>query len=759
MLISLIVPCYNEEEAMPLFYQEAARVAAQMEKSHGAEFEIIFVDDGSKDGTLRVARELHDADPRVRYVSFSRNFGKEAGIYAGLKAAKGDYVATLDADLQDPPALLPDMLDALLTGDYDCAATRRTTREGEPPVRSWFARMFYRIINKMSDTEIVDGARDFRLMSRRMVDAVLEMSEYNRFSKGIFSWVGFKTKWFAYQNVERVAGQTKWNFWSLFKYSIEGIVGFSTQPLVMAALAGVIFCLAAFVGIIFVVVRALIFGDPTAGWPSMVCIMLLCSGVQLFCLGIVGEYLAKTYLEVKHRPIYITRETEQDTAEMSAMQDMTKGGAAGHLLRYAVPLMLGNWFQLAYNAVDSIIAGRFIGKDALAAEGIAGPVMNLVILGITGVCLGAGVLMSEFFGAKDGESLRRELATTVLSGTAACTVVALLGALFTPTILQACAVPREIFAITAIYLRITFLGAPFTCFYNALAAGFKSVGDARTPLRFLMVSAILNAALDLIFIGGLGFGIVCSAMTTVIAEAFSAVLAGWWLWTKTPELCPRRGQWRVDRSLLGRTLQYGGVSALQQAVQPIGKVLIQGQVNALGVEVIAAFNAVTRIDDFACIPEQSIAQGITTYIAQNRGAGRQDRIRRGFAVGLGMEAAYWMLIGGVVTLFKTPLAAMFVTGEGADRVIALAVQYLGTMALFYLLPAMTNGFQGYYRGIGNMPMTLLGTLIQTSLRVVTTCILAPRMGMYGIAFACATGWCAMLMVEVPFYFWQKARNE
>ena len=211
-----------------------------------------------------------------------------------------------------PGVIRTDMLDALLTGDYDCAATRRTTREGEPPVRSWFARMFYRIINKMSDTEIVDGARDFRLMSRRMVDAVLEMSEYNRFSKGIFSWVGFKTKWFAYQNVERVAGQTKWNFWSLFKYSIEGIVGFSTQPLVMAALAGVIFCLAAFVGIIFVVVRALIFGDPTAGWPSMVCIILLCSGVQLFCTGIVGEYLAKTYLEVKHRPIYIVAETEED---------------------------------------------------------------------------------------------------------------------------------------------------------------------------------------------------------------------------------------------------------------------------------------------------------------------------------------------------------------------------------------------------------------------------------------------------------------
>ena len=301
MLISLVVPSYNEEEAMPLFYKEAARVAAGMEQSHGAEFEFIFVDDGSKDKTLQVARRLHDQDPRVRYVSFSRNFGKEAAIYAGLKAAQGDYVATLDADLQDPPALLPQMLDALLTGDYDCAATRRTTRQGEPPVRSWFARKFYRIINRLSDTEIVDGARDYRLMSRKMVDAVLAMAEYNRF-----------TKWFDYENVERVAGKTKWNFWGLFKYSIEGIVGFSTAPLVMAAGAGVVFCLAAFVGILFVVVRAMIFGDPTSGWPSMVCIMLLCSGVQLFCLGIVGEYLAKTYLEVKHRPIYIEKETEAD---------------------------------------------------------------------------------------------------------------------------------------------------------------------------------------------------------------------------------------------------------------------------------------------------------------------------------------------------------------------------------------------------------------------------------------------------------------
>ena len=315
MLISLVVPCYNEEESMPLFYQEAVRVAAQLKERRGAEIEIIFVDDGSKDGTLQAARALHRQDPRVRYVSFSRNFGKEAGIYAGLKAARGDFVATMDADLQDPPALLPEMLDCLLTGAYDCAATRRTTRAGEPPVRSWFARKFYQIINKLSDTEIVDGARDFRLMTRQMTDAVLEMGEYNRFSKGIFSWVGFRTKWYEYENVERVAGQTKWNFWSLFKYSIEGIVGFSTTPLLIAAGAGVLFCIAAFVGVVFVAVRALLFGDPVAGWPSLVCIMLLCSGVQLFCIGIIGEYLAKTYLEVKRRPIYLVAETEQTGRE------------------------------------------------------------------------------------------------------------------------------------------------------------------------------------------------------------------------------------------------------------------------------------------------------------------------------------------------------------------------------------------------------------------------------------------------------------
>lgn len=315
MLLSIVVPCYNEQEALPYFYKEICRVAEQMKASHGADFEFIFVDDGSKDKTLSIARELHKQDERVRYISFSRNFGKEAGILAGLEASKGDYVAMMDADLQDPPALLPQMLDALLKEDYDCAATRRTNRKGEPPIRSFFARMFYKIINRLSDADIVDGARDYRLMRRRMVDAILALPEYNRFSKGIFGWVGFKTKWLEYVNVERVAGETKWSFWKLFLYSLEGIVAFTTAPLALASLIGIIFCVLAFVMILFIIVRTLLFGDPTSGWPSLVCIIFLCSGVQLFCMGVLGQYLAKTYMEVKHRPVYIVRETEQDEAE------------------------------------------------------------------------------------------------------------------------------------------------------------------------------------------------------------------------------------------------------------------------------------------------------------------------------------------------------------------------------------------------------------------------------------------------------------
>ena len=307
-LISLIVPCYNEEQSLPYFHKE---VSAVMDRMNYLDFEIIFVNDGSRDGTLALLRQMAAQDKRIKYLSFSRNFGKEAAMYAGLQHASGDYAAVMDADLQDPPALLEEMYRAVTQEGYDSAATRRVTRKGEPPIRSFFARMFYKLINKMAEVEIVDGARDFRLMNRKFLDALLSLKEYNRFSKGLFGWVGFKTKWIEFENVQRVAGETKWSFWKLFRYSIDGIVGFSTAPLALAAFVGVFFCLAAFLGILFVVVRALLFGDPTNGWPSLVCIVLLCSGVQLFCTGIVGVYLSKTYLETKRRPICILKETEE----------------------------------------------------------------------------------------------------------------------------------------------------------------------------------------------------------------------------------------------------------------------------------------------------------------------------------------------------------------------------------------------------------------------------------------------------------------
>ena len=306
--ISLVVPCYNEQEVIKLFYAEIQKIKKEFKN---VEFEIIFVNDGSKDKTLELMRELSE-NKDVRYVSFSRNFGKEAAMYAGLEASTGDYVAIMDADLQDPPALLKEMYEILESGEYDSVATRRVTRKGEPVIRSFFARLYYKIINKISKTEIVDGARDFRLMTRQMVNSVLSLKEYNRFSKGIFSWVGYRTKWFEYENVERAAGETKWSFWKLFLYSLESIVAFSTVPLSIASVMGILFCFVAFIIIIFIIVRTLMYGDPTSGWPSMVCIMFFIGGVQLLCLGIMGQYLSKTYLEVKKRPIYIVQETEKD---------------------------------------------------------------------------------------------------------------------------------------------------------------------------------------------------------------------------------------------------------------------------------------------------------------------------------------------------------------------------------------------------------------------------------------------------------------
>lgn len=305
-LLSVIVPCYNEEENVAYFYQELMKNASFFQEKN-LDLEILYVDDGSKDKTVEEVRALHEKDERVHLISFSRNFGKEAGIYAGFQKSKGDYVVMMDADLQDPPSLLPEMFSYLEEG-YDSVATRRVTRKGEPPIRSFFARMFYKLMNKISKTEIVDGARDYRLMKRPVVDAILSMTEYNRFTKGIFGWVGFETKWIEFENVERLHGETKWNFWKLFLYSIEGITAFSTAPLAFAALMGVVFCFLAFILIIVIIVKTLVWGDPVGGWPSMICILSLVSGVQLFCLGIVGQYLSKTYMEVKKRPIYLVKE-------------------------------------------------------------------------------------------------------------------------------------------------------------------------------------------------------------------------------------------------------------------------------------------------------------------------------------------------------------------------------------------------------------------------------------------------------------------
>lgn len=307
--ITAIIPCYNEEQALPYLYEELVKVTQEMS---GQDFEFIFINDGSKDKTLEVIRDLRKKDSRVRYVSFSRNFGKEAAIYAGLEASTGDYVAMLDADLQDPPSLLPEMYSIVKNEDYDSVATRRIDRKGEPVLRSFFAKQFYKLMNKISDTEIVDGARDFRLMSRQMVDSILSLTEYNRFTKGIFGWVGFKTKWLAYENIERVAGETKWSFWGLFFYSLEGIVAFSTRPLAIASVCGFLFFAISIVWIAWIIFKTLMWGDDVQGYPSLICAIFFIGGVQLLCLGILGQYLSKTYLETKRRPIYIAKETEKD---------------------------------------------------------------------------------------------------------------------------------------------------------------------------------------------------------------------------------------------------------------------------------------------------------------------------------------------------------------------------------------------------------------------------------------------------------------
>ena len=314
-LISIVVPCYNEEKAIPFFLEEIRKTTSEMIEKYDVDFEFLFVDDGSRDKTAALLRTYAKENTDVKYVIFSRNFGKEAAMYAGFCNASGDYVAVMDADLQDPPTLLPQMLQILQSEEYDSVATRRITRNHEPWIRSFFAKRFYQLINKISDADIVDGARDFRLMKRDMVDAIVKMEEYNRFSKGIFGWVGFRTYWLPYENVERVAGETKWNFWKLVKYGIDGIINFSSMPLSIASWLGMLMTVISFFALMFIIVRKLIWGDPVDGWASQVCIMIFIGGIQLFCVGVMGQYIAKTYQEVKHRPHYIISETNKEEVE------------------------------------------------------------------------------------------------------------------------------------------------------------------------------------------------------------------------------------------------------------------------------------------------------------------------------------------------------------------------------------------------------------------------------------------------------------
>ena len=432
------------------------------------------------------------------------------------------------------------------------------------------------------------------------------------------------------------------------------------------------------------------------------------------------------------------------------MDDMTKGRPLGHLVKYAVPLLLGNLMQLMYNAVDSIIAGRFIGEDALAAEGIAAPVMNMVILLVSGITIGAGILMSEAFGAKDMARLRKLNGTTLVLGIISGSVVAVVGFILSRSILRLMDTPLSILDSTTWYLSITFLGVPFVFIFNSLSSGLKSVGDSKTPLLFLAFSSILNASLDLVFLGLLGFGIICSAVTTVVAEIVSAILAFWWMKKKNREISPSLGDMKLEKRTVLAILKYGGPTALQQAVQPCGKLFIQSAVNSLGVSAIAAFNASSRIDSFALIPEQGIAAAVATFIAQNRGGGKKERVMPGFRAGLTLEICYALFIGTVVFFFRDIFVSLFVGGEAAEAVVREGSKYLYVMSFFYILPSLTNLTQSFFRGCGKMYVTIAATFTQIFFRTVFTFLLSSSIGIQGVAFASGIGWAAMLIWEIPY---------
>lgn len=440
------------------------------------------------------------------------------------------------------------------------------------------------------------------------------------------------------------------------------------------------------------------------------------------------------------------------------IKDMTKGNIPKHLVSFSIPLILGNLLQLTYNAVDSIVVGRFVGKDALAAVGTANPVMNIVILGITGICIGASVLMSEFFGAGKLQELKKEISTTLLFGCFFSLLIVFLGLFFSKGILSLLGVPEGILDSATLYLKIIFVAMPFTYLYNAVSAAMRSVGDSKTPIQFLAIASILNGCLDMVFVAGFRMGVAGAALATDIAEASSAIFCIIYIYKKVPFLRLSKNDVKLDKVLLKKTLQHGSITALQQSVQPIGKLLIQGVINPLGVDAIAAFNAVNRVDDFAFTPQQSISHAMMTFIAQNRGAKNNKRVNAGFKIGLRVEFCYWILICIVTLYLKQPIMKLFVSSKETGM-ISLGVHYLSLMAFFYLLPGFTNGVQGFFRGLGNMKITLVATTIQISIRFIFVYALVPKIGMAAVAYGSLIGWIFMLAYEVPYYFRYKRNND
>lgn len=432
------------------------------------------------------------------------------------------------------------------------------------------------------------------------------------------------------------------------------------------------------------------------------------------------------------------------------MRKMTEGSIARHLLAYAIPMILGNFFQLTYNAVDAIVIGKFAGEGALAAVSAANPVMTIVVLGVSGISIGASVLMSRFYGAGNQDALRREVATTLIFGAAASAVVFALGLPASGLILRSMNVPAEILPMAVTYLRIIFVGFLFTFQYNVLAAAMRSVGDSRTPVVFLAITSVLNGALDLLFVAGFGWGVAGAGLATVLAEGISTSLCIWHIAHHIPVLHMGLKDMRVDRALLRETVASGAITALQQACQPVGKVLIQSVINAQGISMIAAFNAVSRMDDFAFIPEQSIASGMMVCIAQNRGAGKPERVSRTLITGMKIEAVYGFLICVATLLLKRPIMLLF-AASGEAAMVQMGVEYLSVMAFLYIIPGMTNGIQGYFRGMGEMRTTLVATFIQISVRALVIYLLVPRVGLQGAAWACAVGWGFMLVYTTARY--------